>query len=234
VPDLLSLASIRALTLTGLESKKPTLTERQRQRLVSASTRLQIQPRKFIYREGDPADAIFISGGGVVISFREMPSGKRRVAGFRFAADVFGLAERGVYVNSTRALTAVTVYRFPIDTLTTILREDAEIQFQLLCKVVHEVRQQQHRGLIVARRDAPGRIAMFIDVLRRMQAAGGRVPDDIAIPMTRSDIGDYLNLTLETVSRACRRLADSGLVVFSPGTVRIVDRSRFDKLVART
>ncbi len=52
--------------------------------------------------------------------------------------------------------------------------------------------------------------------------------------MTRSDIGDFLNLTLESVSRACRRLSNSGLVEFSAGGVRIVDRSGFEKLVART
>jgi CRP-like cAMP-binding protein len=147
---------------------------------------------------------------------------------------VFGLAERGRYVNSTRAITAATIYRIPLDTLTAILRQDAEIQFQFLCKVVHEVREEQRKAIIVARRDAPGRVAMFIDALRRRQAAGGRLLDIVEIPMTRSDIGDYLNLTLESVSRACRRLTDSGLVQFTAGGVRIVDRPGFEKLVART
>src|SRR5688572_349143 len=93
---LSSLPTIRALTLSGLEPKRPALTERQRQRLASVSTRLQIKPRTIIYRDGDAADSIFIISDGVVIAFKELPSGKRRVAGFRFSGDVFGLAERGV------------------------------------------------------------------------------------------------------------------------------------------
>jgi len=194
---------------------------------------LRLTPRTIVYREGQPADAVFINGEGIVISFKELPSGKRRVAGFRFAADVFGLAEGGVYVNTARAITPCTVYRIPLDALTALLREDADIQFQLLCKVVHELRQQQRKAIIVARRDAPGRIAMFIDMLRRRLASGRVVDDLVALPMTRSDIGDYLNLTLETVSRACRRLSDAGLVRFSTGSVQIVDRGRFEKLVGK-
>ena len=231
---LSSLPAIRALTLSGHEPARVTLTERQRQRLAAASTRLQVKPRTIIYRDGEAANSAFITGDGVVIAFKEMPSGKRRVAGFRFAGDLFGLAERGVYCNTTRAVTAATLYQFPLDTLTTILRQDAELEFQFLCKVVHELRRDQRKAIIVARRDAPGRVAMFIDMLRQRAAERGRVQDIVEIPMTRSDIGDFLNLTLESVSRACRRLTDSGLVEFSAGGVRIVDRSRFEKLVAKT
>ena len=231
---LSSLPAIRALTLSGLEPKASPLTQLQRRKLASVSTVLHLKPRAIVYREGDPAHAVFINGAGVVISFREMRSGKRRVAGFRFAADVFGLAERGVYVNTARAITAVTVYRVPLDPLSAMLRQDAELQFQFLCKVVHMLREQQRKSIIVARRDAAGRIAMFIDMLRQRRAAGGHTEDVVELPMTRSDLGDYLNLTLETVSRACRRLSDTGLVQFSPGSVRIVDRPGFNKLVTRT
>ncbi|MND05704.1 transcriptional regulator FixK [compost metagenome] len=50
--------------------------------------------------------------------------------------------------------------------------------------------------------------------------------------MTRTDIGGFLNLTLESVSRACRRLAADGLVEFEPRAARISNRRRFDELVA--
>ena len=50
--------------------------------------------------------------------------------------------------------------------------------------------------------------------------------------MTRTDIGGFLNLTLESVSRACRRLAEDGIVEFDEQGARIIDRRRFDDLVA--
>jgi CRP-like cAMP-binding protein len=219
------------LPLSGISGAGLTLTPHQRQRLLAVATRLDLSRRTIVYREGDAADSIFINGGGVVISFKEMPSGKRRVAGFRFHADIFGLAERGKYVNTTRAVTAATVYRIPRETLSTILRQDAELQFQFLCKVIHELRQAQRKAIIVARRDAAGRLAMFFDMLQHT-AGLSQSHDFVEIPMSRSDIGDFLNLTLESVSRACRQLTDARTVAFTKQGVRILDRARFNQLVA--
>jgi len=217
------------MLLSGLDGVKPRLTDRQRQRLAAAATRLQLAPRTIVYRDGDPAGAVFINGGGVVITYKDMPSGKRRVAGFRFYADVFGLAEHGAYVNSARAVTAVTLYRIPTETLTTILRQDADLEFQFLCKMVDELRQAQRKSIIVARRDAAGRVAMFVDMLRLI--GHSTHPDVIEIPMSRSDMGNYLNLALESVSRACAQLTRDGILEFSRRGARIVDRARFYKLV---
>jgi len=227
----LNLPMIRALSLTGAEVTRPMLTDAQRRRLAEAATLMQLPARAIIYRDGDPADSVFINGGGVVISFKDMPSGKRRVAGFRYYADIFGLADHGKYVNTTRAVTPVTIYRIPIETLTSLLRQDADLEFQFICKLVHELRQSQRKAIIVARRDAPGRIAMFVDMLRRMPANDGR--DVVEMPMTRSDIGDFLNLAHESVSRGCKRLTNMGIIEFKKGTARILDRARFDKLVAK-
>jgi CRP-like cAMP-binding protein len=229
--DLLALPTIRAMSLSGVDIKKPLLTEQQRRRLAQAATLLKVPARGFIYRDGDTADSVFINGGGVITSFKDMPSGKRRVAGFRFYADLFGLADRGKYVNTTRAITPVTAYKIPIETLVSLLRQDADLEFQFVCKLVHELRQSQRKAIIVARRDAPGRLAMFVDMLRQNESE--RQHDTVEMPMTRADIGDYLNLAHESVSRACRRLTNMGILEFGKGTAHIRDRARFDKLVAR-
>jgi CRP/FNR family transcriptional regulator len=213
----------------GLERRK--LTPRERQKLANAATRLQLPAGYVIYEAGDPADSIFINGGGVVVSYKELASGQRRVAGFRFQADLLGLAEDGVYVNTTRAVTAVTLFRIPVGALTEILKYDAELQFQFLCKVVDDMRQMQRKFIIVGRRDAAGRVAMFLDLLRHL--SGEKPPPSrIDLPMTRSDIGGFLNLTLESVSRACRKLTADGIVAFDRKGARIVNHRRFDDLVA--
>jgi CRP-like cAMP-binding protein len=231
VPAAVALPTIRARPLYHRDIARPLLTDQQRRKLAAVATHVQLAPRAIVYREGDPADSIFINGGGVVISYSETASGKRRVAGFRLYADVFGLAEHGRYVNTARAVTAVTLYRIKNETLAEVLRQDAELEFHFLCKVVDELRQAQRKAIIVARRDAAGRLAMFFDLLRR--TAGVVATDEvIQIPMSRSDIGDFLNLTLESVSRASRQLSDAGILAFSGRRVRVLDRGRFDALVA--
>ena len=230
-PVAIALPTIRAKPLFHLDVARPLLTDRQRRTLASVATQQHLSKRTIVYREGDRADSIYINGGGVVIAYSEMPSGKRRVAGFRQYADVFGLAEDGRYVNTTRAVTAVTLYRIATETMAEIFRQDAELQFHFLCKTVDELRRAQRKSIIVARRDAAGRVAMFFDLLR--QTAGLVASDEsIEIPMSRSDIGDYLNLTLESVSRACRQLSDAGILAFKGRRVRILDRGRFDELIA--
>ena len=229
-----TLPMIRALSLSGVEAKRPLLSDLQRRRLAEAATLLELPARSIIYRNGQPADSIFINGGGVVTSFKDMPSGKRRVAGFRFYADLFGLADHGKYVNTTRTVTAAKIYQIPIETLTALLKQDADLEFQFVCKLVHELRQSQRKAIIVARRDAAGRIAMFIDMLRRTVDDGETAGDVIEFPMTRGDIGDFLNLAHESVSRATRKLANMGIVEFKKGSAHILDRVQFDKLVARS
>jgi len=227
----LPLPTIRAMSLSGVSGKRPLLSDQQRRRLAEAATLLKLPARAIVYRVGEPADSVFINGGGVVISFKDMPSGKRRVAGFRFYADLFGLADRGKYVNTARTVTPATIYKIPVETLTALLRQDADLEFQFVCKLVHELRQSQRKAIIVARRDAPGRIAMFVDMLRHNESE--RPHDTVEMPMTRADIGDYLNLAHESVSRACRRLTNMGILEFGKGTAHIRDRARFDKLVTR-
>jgi CRP-like cAMP-binding protein len=212
-------------------SERRALTARERQKLANVATRLQLPAGYVIYREGDAADSVFINGGGVVVSYKELPSGQRRVAGFRFPADLFGLAEHGRYVNSTRSVTAVTVFRIRAATMMEILKYDPPLHAQVLCKVVDSLREAQRKSIIVARRDAAGRVAMFLDLLRHL---GDRqpLPNRIELPMTRADIGGYLNLTAESVSRACRRLSELGIVTFEREGVQIVNRRRFEELVA--
>ena len=212
-------------------SERRPLTPRERQKLANAATRLQLPAGHIIYREGDPADAVFINGGGVIVSYKELPSGQRRVAGFRFHTDLFGLAEDGGYVNTTRAVTAVTVFRIPAATMLEILKYDAELHTQFLCKVVETLREAQRKSIIVARRDAAGRVAMFLDLLRHLGDKKS-LPTRIELPMSRADIGGYLNLTAESVSRACRRLSEQGIVTFDRDAARIVNRRRFDEMVA--
>jgi CRP/FNR family transcriptional regulator len=72
---------------------------------------------------------------------------------------------------------------------------------------------------------------MFLDLLHHT-TRDPRAPNRIDLPMTRTDIGGFLNLTIESVSRACRRLMKDGIVEFDERGARIINRRRFDDLVA--
>jgi CRP-like cAMP-binding protein len=210
----------------------PILTVPQRRRLAALATRLRLPPRTTVYREGDALSWIFINADGVVKSFRELSSGKRRVVAFLFPKDVFGLAENGRYVNTTKTVTAATLYRIPHEALVAVLQRDAELQFKFMCKVTQKLREAQRQTILSGRRDAVGRLAMFFKML---EPDGSLTPQEtrIQVPMSRTDIAEYLGLTPEAVSRATRQLERQRIVAFEGShTARVMNREGFESIVA--
>jgi CRP-like cAMP-binding protein len=187
--------------LQGHAGEEPLLTERQRLKLASISTRIRVLPRMVLYREDTAATCVFINAEGVVKAFKDLPSGRRWVTAFLYPDDVFGLAENGLYIRTAQAVTP------------------------------HELREAQRQTIAVGRRDAVGRLAMFIRQLERSSPAASRAARDIEMPMSRSDIASYLGLSLESVSRASRVLERRGVVSFpSRHLVRILNPAQFERI----
>jgi CRP/FNR family transcriptional regulator len=225
-------------SIRGIEIEKRTdgsakglLSEPQRQRLAAVASVVSLPARTIVYRAEAELSWIFISSVGVLKAYREMPSGKRRVASFLFPGDVFGLAENGHYINTVQTITNATLYRIPNEALAAMLRRDADLQFQFLAKVTHELRQGQRHAIVIARRDAAGRLAMFLSMLEKHAPAGSHA-GWIQLPMSRTDLAEYLCLSLESVSRATSALTRRGIVAFQGGhAAKVIDRVSFEKLV---
>jgi CRP-like cAMP-binding protein len=224
--------------LRGVDFEKDTdgsaqalLTDGQRRQLTDLATLISLPARTLVYREDSDLAWIFIAKQGVLKAFRELPSGKRRVAAFLFPGDVFGLAENGRYVNTVQTITNTVLYQIPNDALTDLLRRDPDLQYHFLAKMTHVIRQGQRHAIVLARRDAAGRFAMFLSMLEQNQLTG--TPGGwIQLPMSRTDLAEYLGLSLESVSRATSALTRRGIVDFEGGhAAKVVDRVRFEKLV---
>jgi CRP-like cAMP-binding protein len=209
------------------------LSRPQQTQLTNLSTRVRVPSRTILYSEATAAAAVYLVSEGVIKTFRDLPSGKRRVLAFLFPQDLFGLAEDGLYVNTAQSVTAVTLYRLQAKELTEALLRDAELDHQFLMKVTHELRKSQRQIIAVGRRDAIGRVAMFLDMLENQTPRSTTRSDVVRIPMSRSDIANYLGMSLEAVSRASKALERSGIIAFSGRhAARVLDRARFDALVA--
>jgi len=227
--------SLRAVVPFGLgdpgKVMRRLLTPRQQRTLAALATRINAEPRQILYREGAPAGSIFICGDGALKAFRDLPSGKRRILAFMFADDAFGLAENGRYVNTVQALKKTTCYRIAIEALVPVLQQDAELQWHFLCKITHELRESQRRALAVGRRSATGRFAMFLKMLERRTQESPK--NSISLPMSRSEIADYLGLSLESVSRATAQLVREQVIEFRGAhEVRVIDRPKLEKLAS--
>jgi CRP/FNR family transcriptional regulator len=211
------------------------LTPQQQARLADIATLISLPANVVLYGEDSPMDAVFLNARGVLKAYRDLPSGRQLVVAFLFPSDVFGLAARGRYVNSIASVTPSILYRIPLDDLKALFHHDAALQFQFLCKITHELRESQRQILVLTRRDALGRLAMFLSALERDSDRHDRkTPRSVfPLPMSRTDIASYLGMSLEAVSRCCSRLVRDGVIAFPDRhQVKILDRTRLEQLAS--
>lgn len=207
------------------------LTSREREHLASIATTMRVPAGSILCHAGQAAKAVYSVTSGTLASYRERRDGTRKIFAFMFAEDVFGLARRGLYVNSVKAITPAVVHRLPADALAALLTRDGTLQFRFLCKTTQVVRDAQRQALMTTVRDPVERVALFLSMLEEVQH-DRRKDEPIAIPMTRQDVADYLNLTSGTIRSSVDALEERGLVRRTPPDgIAIIDRQRFDALV---
>jgi CRP-like cAMP-binding protein len=229
--------SITAPALWGPITAEPehVLTDEQRAQIATIASVVRFKKGEGIYAEGDRAEAVFNIITGVVKSYRSLAGGRRHIVGFLFADDLIGLAEEGCYVNSAEAVTAVTAYRMPVTALERELRGDHGLEFPVICKLCHELRMTQHHAFLASRHRGPVKVGLFIQMLEGLSPARGEDPAEVYLPMSRSDIGDYLGISLEAVGRAFRALASRDVIAFRDRRrVQIIDRVRLNDIASES
>lgn len=186
-----------------------------------------------IYHQGDAADRIYEIVEGVLKTYSELPDGRTCITAFLFPGDLFGLAEEGRYIHSAAAVTHARLGCVPIDRLTALMRGDAALDWAILCKLCHELREADRHELLLARTDAQGRLAAFIAMLLRIARRGKAPRGELYLPMRRTEIADYIGITREAASRAFKTLETAGIVaVRNRRFIRITDRAAFAALAA--
>ena len=147
---------------------------------------------------------------GVVKAYSGEDAG--HITAFLFPGDLFGLSQEGTYTNSVQAVTPVTAYQLPLSVLRSRLTKDAILEYHLICKLCQDLRYSQRHAFLVAQRHANSKIATFLQMLEQLQVARSEDTSEVHIPMERSDIGEYVGMSLAAVSRSFASLASHGII----------------------
>jgi len=197
------------------------------------SLQLALSPGDQLFDEGEAADHVFNVTEGTLKIFKLLPDGRRQVTGFLFAGDFLGLASQETYAYSAEAVTPVRLCRFQRRQLDGLLGRHPEMERRLLSKASHELAEAQEQMLLLGRKTAKERVASFLLLLSRRAHQRGIAADPVAVPMSRTDIADYLGLTTETVSRTVTRLKSEGTIRLLPGgKVGLSDRAALEAIAA--
>ena len=183
--------------------------------------------------EGEPGDHVFNVTSGALKVYKLLPDGRRQITGFLFRGDFLGLVRNDTYVYSAEAVCPSTVCRFHRKDLDRVQKEYPHLERRLFEMASNELGEVQEQILLLGRKTAMERLASFLLMLSKRSAARGDSANPVDVPMSRDDIGDYLGLTTETVSRTFSRLKKAGLIVLEPDRkVRIADFEKLEDLAS--
>ena len=187
-------------------------------------TGIELAPGDPLFDEQEPANHMFNVTAGSMKVYKLLPDGRRQITGFFFAGDFLGLANNDTYAYSAEAITHVALCRFPRRKLDALLERFPKLETRLLSMASHELAAAQEQMLLLGRKTAREKIVSFLLNLSERAVRRGQIGNPVAVAMSRNDIGDYLGLTTETVSRTFTHLKGAGLISLQPGgKVQLVD-----------
>lgn len=167
-----------------------------------------------IFRMGDPFDAVYMVRSGAVKTYWLAADGDQQVTGFYLPGEVFGLCSVSSesYLNSAVALDTSGICTLPYAHLQRLCLSSEETLSRLMARLSGRIRESEEAFIVLGHKSADERMAWFLMDLSRRQANLGLCAGEINLPMTRTDIGSYLMLAVETVSRVLTRLQAKRLI----------------------
>lgn len=184
---------------------------------------------RHIFREGDEFNAIAAVRAGTIKTYVTDLEGREQVLGFYLPGEIIGLnaISRSRYPCNAVALEPVLLCRFSFPRMATLAAKMPKLQEQLFRLLSEDIGKA---GLLAGDFDADERMAAFLVTLSRRYGLRGLSPTRFRLPMSRTDIGNYLRLAPETVSRILRRLRDEGMVAVERREIEILDGPQLEAL----
>ena len=201
---------------------------RDLERLALLAVGLYVDAGRTFIEEGDPAEHFFNVTAGTAKLFKLLPDGRRQITGFAAMGTFLGLAVSSTYAFGAEAVEPMRICRFSRPKLRALLDNFPAMEKRLLEVASNELVAAQEQMLLLGRKTARERLASFLVtragcVSNGASPCGQRIAEKVTLPMTRSDIADYLGLTIETVSRTLTRFKSERLIDI-PNAAEIVIR----------
>jgi CRP-like cAMP-binding protein len=172
----------------------------------------RIEAKEFLFAEGDAASHVYRIETGAIALNKVLADGRRQVIGFAYPGDLIGLGVEGEHVMNAQAVKPTRVRCLPVATLRQSIAEDPTLGVKLYEALARELAATRDLMLTTGQRSAVERVVGFLLAFLRRNERNGQDPASFELPMTRTDIGDFLGLTIETVSRTFTKLKLLGLI----------------------
>ncbi len=182
-----------------------------------------LQKADHVYHAGDAFKAVYAIRSGAVKTINITQDGTEQITGFYLPGEIIGMdgLANNTHTNAAIALETSAVCEIPFDRLEELSTQLPSLQrrfFQLMSK---EITNEQQLITLLSKNSAEERISALLLSISIRNHSRGLSANEFYLPMSRSDMGNYLGLTIETVSRVLGRLSKQGVITLDKKHVKI-------------
>ncbi len=178
-----------------------------------------------LFRQGDRFDSVFAVRSGALRTFSVTDGGEEQITGFHLPSELVGLSgmDTESYPVTAQALETTSVCEIPYERLDELSILLPQLRRQLMRIMSREIRDDQQMMMLLSKKTADERIATFLINLSARFSARGFSAHQFRLAMSRNEIGNFLGLAVETVSRVFTRFQQNKIIEAEGKEIRILD-----------
>ena len=179
----------------------------------------------FLFRQGDDFASVYAVRSGSLKTFSVTDCGQEQITGFHLPSEFVGLSgmDTELYPVSAIALETTSICEIPFDRLDELSATLPQLRRQLMRIMSREFRDDQQIMMLLSKKTADERIATFLVNLSARFRARGYSPQQFRLAMSRNEIGNYLGLAVETVSRVFTRFQQNELLIAEGKEINLIN-----------
>jgi CRP/FNR family transcriptional regulator, anaerobic regulatory protein len=187
----------------------------------------------FLFRDGDRFRSLYVVKTGSVKTFAPSPEGGEQVLGFHLPGEIIGLdaIDKDAHACSAKVLETSAICEIPFARLEELTAIIPSLQHQMYRLLSKEIGHDTDMLLLLGKKNAEERLAAFLLSMSKRLHKRGLSATDFYLSMSRHEIGNYLGLAVETVSRLFTRFQEDGLMRVDRKHIQLKDVNALEALV---
>jgi CRP/FNR family transcriptional regulator len=190
----------------------------------------------YLYRANDEFTSVFAIRSGAVKAVTISDNGDEQVTGFYLPGEIVGLdgLSDNKYTNSVLALETASICEIPFNRFEELSAKIPNLQRHFLQLMSREITEDQRIISLLSKSSAEARIASLLISISSRNSRRSLSASQFTLPMTRTDISNFLGLRIETVSRVFARLQRCNLISFDKKDVAVNDMNALQQIAKGT
>ncbi|MDA8752676.1 fumarate/nitrate reduction transcriptional regulator Fnr [Halieaceae bacterium] len=191
-----------------------------------------LQKNQHLYREGDDFQSVYAVRSGTLKAYKTTDDGREQVTGFYFPGEILGMdgISKNEHASSAKALETAAICEIPFTSLEKLSALMPSLQRHFFQLMSREITEDQQLITLLSKNSADERVAALILSISNRNARRKLSATQFRLPMSRVDIGNYLGLTVETVSRVFSRMQKMDVLQVDNKEIEIINVDGLKKI----